>query len=305
MSNASPSITQLWDNDELSVQNGGFSASGSRSARIYVVSNVANECDAVAFAWQQSPEILEDGQGGVIPRHTVSVEERLNQTSWKVRVEYEHSSSGGLTSDELDEYSASSGGPSGVSQRDVCFQCNAGSRHIVVPIWQSCVYAEQGFAMTDAQALLVPIGDNGKVGEDREIAGCDFNDSGIHEMYDVVIPYDTARSSAWRRKVIRLCGSVNSRSFHGWEPGEVFFNGASYATPRSGARNVKVTFDFCIRPNEPAAAVHGISIGPIYGWNYVWVQYGEVISGASRGDIIKRIFHAKVFPYNDLGVLGV
>ena len=132
----------------------------------------------------------------------------------------------------------------------------------------------------------------------------DFADSGIHEQYDVVVSYDKARSSAWRRRVIQCCGKVNAGTFHGWNAGEVFFCGASYSTPRKGVEKVKVTFDFCIRPNEPACKVAGVSIGNVLGWEYPWVLYSPA-SASSAFPVIDYVFVAQVFEYVDFDVLGV
>lgn len=302
-----PRIEELWIENELSVKLNDFSNNDSKSTKHYVVYDVETELEAVTFAWESAPAIIEDGRGGYIPKKTVSIAERCNETTWKVEVEYEHGTSSDFTSDGDDEYSSSgSGGGSSSLERDVCFQCNAENRHIVVPIAQRCVYNRPGLsALTDAQSNLIPIGWNGKQGDKREVAGVDFSDSGIHEMYDVVISYDKARSSAWRSRICDCVGKVNSTMFHGWNPGEVYFAGASYSTPRKGVKNVKVTFDFCIRKNEPNAMVHGFNIGSVYGWNYIWATYGDVVNGVYVNSVIDYIFVAQVYPLINFDVLGV
>ena len=112
---------------------------------------------------------------------------------------------------------------------------------------------------------------------------------------------------AFKRTVMRLTGRVNSRAFHGWEPGEVLFLGASQgAAYRNGGGKwlVDVTYRFAIAPNEYAPSLGNYSFaGRVEGWDYRWALWGRNVTSGIPNNRVRGIYLTRLYRRADFGQL--
>lgn len=187
----------------------------------------------------------------------------------------------------------------------VNFDCSAGTKHVSTPIAQVCVYSADDSREAGNLASAIPVGWNGKFGAESEVAGVDVSIGELRETYTKTFSRSKVMSSSWKRKVANMVGKVNSGTFHGWDPGEVMFLGASYAAPLKGSEEVKVSFQFSIRINEKNAKVGAINVGDCAGFEYLWAITSDRIEDGKRIPIVKKIYKAQVCQSANLSVLGV
>ena len=206
------------------------------------------------------------------------------------------------------EEDSGSGGGSG-SETDetptMNFDCSAGTMHRVQAISQKCVYAGDGETQeSDSEAAAVPIGWNGKTGSESEASGVDVPIGVLRETYTKWMKI-SAMDSAWKRKVGRLVGKVNTSSFHGWDPGECMFLGCSFTAPTRGKTKVQVSFHFGIQLGESNAKVAGVSVGNKKGYEHIWAISRDVVEGGRNVRKVKKIYNAVVCHDDGFGSLGV
>jgi hypothetical protein len=109
-------------------------------------------------------------------------------------------------------------------------------------------------------------------------------------------------TTAYRKKVGNLIGKVNKTPFKGWKSGEVMFVNISFSANK-GDKEVVVTFEFSIRPNENTV-LWGVPVSK-KGFDYLWsMPYNELVSGKPAVKP-KAVFRAQVVQYADFSVLGV
>ena len=112
---------------------------------------------------------------------------------------------------------------------------------------------------------------------------------------------------SFKRNIMRLTGRVNGTSFHGWEPGEVLFLGASQgnAYRNSGGRwLVDVTYRFAVSPNENAPSLGGFSFaGRVEGWDYRWALWGREVAGGSPRNRVRGIYLTRLYRRADFSAL--
>jgi len=164
----SVTVTQAWEGVDLQLERGSGSNESSTATVYYIVNGTADEATACSSCYSSAP----DTYAG-IDKKSVSVSERLTDTSWKIEVRYgaEQSSGGNNTGDEDDEPT-------------VNFDCSAGTKHMTQAISQTCVYAGSGEKKDSADvAAAVPIGWNGKDGSESEAAGVDVSIGELRETY--------------------------------------------------------------------------------------------------------------------------
>ena len=291
-------IEQLWDSAELTLQLNKCACSESSATLKYVVSGATNEQEAINLVYAAAPEKLTD-DSGYLPKKSASIDERCGEDTWKVSVSYSHGSEYSYDSDE--EETESDGNSDNLPE--VCFQCNAGTAHVTQALGQVCVYQRNGVP-TVSNVDSIPIGWNGKCGTEMQASGIDIKVAETREQYTRILKYDTIRSSAYRRKIASLVGKINASEFKGWKAGEAMFVGMSYTTPQRGAKKVKCTFDFEIKPNEHNAQVCGINIGDLHGHAYAWAVTGNSY-GNGVNPVIDYLFKCQVSGYADFSQLGL
>lgn len=286
----SVTVTQAWEGVDLQLEKGSGSNESSTATVYYIVSGAADETTACSSCYSSAP----DTYAG-IDKKSVSVSERLTDTSWKIEVRYgtEQSSGGGNTGDEDDEPT-------------VNFDCSAGTKHMTQAISQTCVYAGNGEKKDSADvAAAVPIGWNGKDGSESEAAGVDVSIGELRETYTKTFSRSKVTGTSWKRKVAELVGKVNSGSFKGWNAGECQFLGCSYSAPLSGSKKVQVSFHFAIRLNESKATIAGESIGSKKGFEYLWALTADEVSDGERVRKVKKVYKAEVCETDSFSGLGI
>ena len=282
-------IEQAWDGVDLQLERGSGSNSASSATVKYIVRGTDSEATACAECYAAAPETYAG-----IDKKSVSVSDRLTDTSWKIEVRYGAESSS--NSDDGDEN----------EEATVNFDCSAGTKHMTQAFSQTCVYAASGETKDSADAAAaVPIGWNGKDGSESEAAGVDVSIGELRETYTKTMSRSKVTGTAWKRKVASLVGKVNSGSFKGWSAGECQFLGCSYSAPLSGGKKVKVSFHFAIRLNESSGKVAGHSVGSVKGFEYLWAITDDKVQDGERVRQVKKIYKAVVCETDGFGGLGI
>ena len=286
---ASLTITQAWDGVDLELEKGSGTNSASSATVYYIVDGTDSEAEACTQCYASAP----DTYAG-IDKKSVSMSERLTETSWKIEVRY------GAESTSQSDPGTEDDEPT------VNFDCSAGTKHVTQAIKQTCVFAGSGEKKDSAsEAAAVPIGWNGKDGSGSEAAGVDVSIGELRETYTKTFSRSKVTGTGWKRKVAELVGKVNSGSFKGWSPGEVMFLGCSYSAPLRGSKKVTVSFHFAIHLNESNATVAGEKIGSKKGYEYLWAMTDDEVKDGERVRKVKKIYKAEVCETDSFGNLGI
>ena len=141
------------------------------------------------------------------------------------------------------------------------------------------------------------------------------------EGTDIVIPtfswsethYFAQLPWSYRRLLSDLSGTVNERSFRGFEPGEVLFRGASGS--RRGDTNDQpweVSFSFSASANVTDLAVGDVTGIEKRGFEYLWIRYqaaDDEVSGSRVqrpvGAYVEQVYATADFSRLGIGVLRV
>lgn len=220
----------------------------------YIVFDAVDEDDALQAVLATAPEALSVG-GGMIFLSSITINERCNETTYKVNADY-HKNENSATSDNDDDM-------------EISFSTGGGTKHIV----QALNYHEEGIkGYTDV--CKKRIGWNGKFGKGEEaFTGVDVPTSNV-QMTLTVVRKMSALNNKWQRNIAGLTGKVNSGKFRGYERGEVLFNGVSFSGSEK-SDEVKVSYNFSIQLNENNVLLGNLADGsPVrankLGWQYVW-----------------------------------
>lgn len=287
-------VDQKWDAIQFNIKNGNFCDQESTATIGYIVQGTTSDSEALMAAYKQAPEVLKaqpsDKSG--IPRRTATISERLGEQMWRIDVGYAWSAN---NSDDTDDKEIP----------EMSFEVSGGTTHITQAYEQKCVYSLVSSKKdSDSEAEKVPIGWNGKTGEESEIAGVDVPIGQFSLTYKKIMSYSKATSTAWLRKVANCYGRINKGRWKGWEAGEVMFNGGGFSTPMRGAKKVSVTFNFLIRMNEDNVKIGGHNIGSVKGHWYCWAIY-EDDADSKGGKRIKKVYKARVNKESDFSALGL
>ena len=226
----------------------------------YVVSDVANEDEALSAVKATAGSSLSIGGGASAPLARIEIDERVNARTFRVKAVYEKpqttssSSSGGSQSGG----SSSGGGGSGYS-----FETGGGTRHLTV----SRSSARFPSNAPDYGGAICVDSDGTVHGVDVTMPALTFT---INKVYSSFSASDVSRLASHT-------GKVNSDSFEGFAPGEVLFLGASGGKRSDG--KWEISYKFSVSPNESAFSVGSINVGAKKGWDYAWVRYQDEVSG--------------------------
>lgn len=268
------SVKQCYNEHSKSIDKTGRCTAAEIS---YLVSGVTDEDDALATALEMVSATCRG-----LSLDGISIDARENSSTYRVNVLYKSNGDAFDNSSESDAARLS-------------FDCSGGTRHVNHAISQRRV-----FGNIDAGTA---IGWNGKLGDQMEVLGVDMPTAQMREVYEKTIR-KSRLNTAFKRKLARMTGAVNSRSFKGWNPGEVMFMGASFSAADSTS-SVMVSYNFAIQENENGAEVAGINIGNVQGWEYIWPITSTAAGNNAPGINIDAIYVAKVAKYADLNELGV
>lgn len=247
----------------------------------YLVFEVLDEAEALAYAFQEVPKELED-----LKLLSVTISERKSKDIFLIEVSYGVSSSSSGSDDDEDEEEAT-----------VNFDCTTGSGHVTSALKNFILYQDEK-KIDPGNA----IGWNGKTGDDSEVSGVEKMVPTLTETYTKVMRVSQL-NNAFRRKVAGLTTKINSKSFKGWDRGEALFLGCSFTAPEKNAEKVTVSFHFAIRLNEKSEIEgHGFTKD---GWCYVWtISKPEIKNGKPAVDLT-GIYGSRVYEYADFGALGL
>lgn len=211
----------------------------------------------------------------------------------------------GFTGDDAMEFSVIYEEPDGddasttaseENEPQMSFDCSGGTSHIVRSRKQRCW-------KTDPNPGGM-IGWNGKTGQEAEFAGVDVFSATMRETYTLKMK-PSKLTTAYKRSIANLTGTVNSKAFMGWEAGEVLFLGASFSGAESGSDEITVTFNFAIQQNEAAVPISGTLTINKRGWEYLWTitkTVDDPNTKTTRVEVVNA-FVEEVYPYADFGQL--
>jgi len=230
---------------------------------VYLATQFNDEVDVVNAVGSVAPAMYQN-----MVFHTIEVFERINQNSWRVKVNYVAP-------------------PATVVQYD----STGGTQHVTQSIATVNSYGP------DASDQL-----GGAIGFDGEnVAGVDkvipiFNWIETHSLTDAEL--DVASYYA-------LTGKVNSDNFQGYNPGEVLFNGAFAQEREDGLWEVQLKFSY--QPNKDNLSVGTITGISKKGWEYLWVYYAKSIDTTAKVKIPKpsAVYIEQIYEYASFGPLDL
>lgn len=191
--------------------------------------------------------------------------------------------------------SAGVGGDSS-EEPQMSFDCSGGTAHIVRSLNQQKWKTEPNPGGM--------IGWNGKPGQEAEYAGVDVVTATMRESYTLQMR-PSQLTTSYKRMLANLTGKVNSKSFKGWEAGEVLFLGASFSGNQSGSDRITVTFNFAIQQNESAVPISPELAINKRGWEYIWTITKTVDDPETKTTKVELVnaYVEQVYPYEDFGKL--
>lgn len=248
---------------------------------------------AMQACFDAAPGHVDPNDENSLPKSGVRFDSISGDGCYEISVLYEEdsdSASGDYSSGSSDYIAAFS------------FDCGGGQRHVTHSMEQEIL-----------DGKLNPggaIGWNGKSGSESQIAGVDIPAAQSRESYTRIMPFGKL-TTAFRRKVDSMVGSVNKTSFKGWEPGEVMFLGCScsvnFKKKPSESDPISVTYNFAIQRNEGSFTLNGKTYNKKKeGFRYIWTISDTVVEDGKPPALkVKGVFLEKVCPYADLNELGL
>jgi hypothetical protein len=242
----------------------------------YFVFDALDEDDAILAVHGASSEWF-----GSLRRESVEVEERINETTWKVAVRYQQLN----TTEDGDD-----------PETVYTFDTGGGTQHITQSLSTRNRYPASA---PDYQGAIDYDGEN--------VAGVDI----IQPVYNFTETHFLPRSTvtqSFRNALARKTGMYNNDGFRGYDPGEVLFLGASGV--RRGDRREdlwEITYRFAVSQNRSSFTVGGIAVATKLGWDYLWVRYADEVDDALK-QVVKKpvaVYLEKVYYGTDFSGLGI
>lgn len=267
-------VQQMWEASDFEYNISDVS--GSSATVYYIVYGVDSEADAIAEVMENT---MEDYEG--LPRQTVSIQERLTETEWKVRVNYGISSSGNVSNGEIQEPQFN-------------FEISTETKRIVRSIQQIAKYPSRapdsmGINDGDGVDVVCPVA----------------------QFSETVWLRPSQVTTAWKKKVMQMVGTMNSNQFRGYNSGELLFLGCNGSRNGDTSKDLwQVSFRFAFRANEENIKIGDWEFPLKLGWDIIWVRYQEKtfvgyddyrkIIRAPEAGYIERVYHMSNF--NELGI---
>ena len=244
----------------------------------YIVMGSESDTEVLDAVREFAPDkfMRNDNDKIPIPRHSVSIEERLTQTDWKVNVSYQYENSSGGFDDDKDEESTYE------------FEISTATKHVV---------------FSRKTRHRYPSGAKNEAGiNDGEGIDCLMPVSRFSETHYFKRSKVTA---GYQQKLTRMVGTVNKSKFKGYDAHEVLFVGARGT--RTGKEKWQITFSFMVAPNEDDIKIGRFSNIQKNGWDVIWARYKEA-SDDDNSEIIriaKAVFVEEVYREKDFSSLGL
>ena len=237
---------------------------------MFLVRGAADEAAVRAAATSGTPTVYNS-----MPRRSTKIEERVNETTWKIRVHYE---------------------PYGYSpvEDSFTFDISGGTQHITQSIATVGRYPAPGFAAPDLEGA---IGFDGErvTGVDIHVPVFSFAETHYKEPEEVDFSYKAA--------LFNLCSTTNNASFRSFAAGTCLFVGAAGSQKKGGRWEIQ--YRFSASPNRSNITIGSITGIAKLGWHYLWVLYAD---DQSEGFVVKRPVAAyveQVYETGDFSVLGI
>lgn len=243
----------------------------SSAELLYLAFECEDEDEVIALAAEVSPTWYH-----YLIRRSIEITEQLANDKWKVTVRYEKPS--------VDDEEA--------PESTISFDTTGGNQHITQSKETVGTYGP------NASSQL-----GGAIGYDGEnVAGVDITVP-MFSMQET--HYFTDEELNWWA-YYALTGMVNSDEFRGWQPGEVLFLGAS-GQKRGTDGKWEITFKFAASPNMQNIAVADIIVTEKFGWDYLWIQYGDDVDGTANVRIKKPVaaYVERVYDQAPFSTLGI
>ena len=277
-------ITELWDTFDHEYNGQGQIISATYK---YLVQGATSEKEAI-LAVLASDDVPK-GLDGIATISNVSMDERINETTYKVNVDYSSEESSSSSEEEKDED----------SEPTMSFDTSGGTSIIKYAKWQKAL-------RRNSPDVGMAIDWNHKHGDDCDIKGVEVVIPSLRETWTKSISTSKANNTSFKRKIAELTGKVNSKKFKGWDEGEVLFLGASFTADES-KKKTTVTYSFLIRFNEKIV-VDGTKYDK-YGHEYMWalpkVEVDKNNENYTYSVKTDGEYLCRVYDYADLNQLGI
>ena len=242
----------------------------------YVVLGAVDEAEVRTLALAQIPTAY---QG--MYRKTVTLDERLNASTWKVVAAYE-----APEPQQQDN-----------PEPTFAFDTGGGTQHVTQSIQTIGRYGPSA-----STALGGAIGYDG-----QNVAGVDITIP-VYQFSETHYLAPSYVTQGYKTTLMGLTGAVNSATFRGFQAGEVLFMGAS-GTRRGVDTDDRweIAYKFAASPNQSGMSVGSISSIQKRGWDYLWVQYGDDVDATAKVLIKKPIavYVEQVYPFASFAGLGI
>ena len=182
----------------------------------------------------------------------------------------------------------------------ISFSCGGGTKHINTgPLIKSNAAPGEGAPPNPGQF----IGWNGSMDPANfNVAGVDVPTASLKESWTAYMRMGEL-STKWKRRIAQMIGTVNEKTFKGWEKGECLFIDCSFSGVDDSREVIQVKFDFAIKLNEEDAEVVGVKLGKVEGWQYCWSIAKPNIPGYHP--VAAGVYVSQVVNYSDLNKLGI
>lgn len=244
----------------------------------YFVFEAESEEDATQAVYDEAPTTF----NGLI-LESVEIDERINESTFKIVVQYQES--GTTSSDDDDE-----------PEPTYSFDTSGGIQHLTQSIETVGKYP------ADAPDYGGAIGYDGEKVNGVDIVQPLSNFAETHYLSDSKI------TTTYKKGVSKITGTMNNGSFRGYEPGEVLFMGAT-GTKKGDDSDTpwEVTFKFAVSTNRKNFKVGDITVSQKYGWDYMWVRYVDKVDD-NKKTLVKKptaVYIERVYKIANFGALGI
>jgi hypothetical protein len=242
----------------------------------YVALDAVDEAEVRALALAQIPSTY---QG--LYRATITLDERLNATTWKVVASFE-------AADPQQQENPES---------TFAFDTGGGTQHITQSLSTVGRYGPAA-----STALGGAIGYDG-----QNVAGVDITVP-VYQFRETHYLAPATVTQAYKLTLMGLTGAVNNAAFRGFQAGEVLFLGASGTRRGTDPDDSwEITYSFAASSNRTGLAVGSITGIAKAGWDYLWVQYGDDVDSAVRALVKKpvAVYVEQVYPTASFAGLGI
>lgn len=249
----------------------------------YLVFDVADEDEAIAAVKAEVSTTFND-----MVLSGVEISERMNDTTFKVNVNYKRETSGTL------EYRE--------AQIDYSFDTTGGTQHITQALLTYKKYFDEAYL-----PAAPDFGDAINVDE-NEVKGVDIV-MPIHNFSETHYYRKDTVTTSFKINIADMTGKINKAPFRGFDINEVLFLGASGALNNASSSSAywNVNYKFAVSRNTMDFKIGGMTIDFKFGWEYLWVLYQKVVDDAAYCVLKKPVaaYRQDVYKDGDFFKLGI